>query len=207
MQNLFKFFLLFIIFTSAKNQNYLIKKKLNNVYKNYENKNNYSIKFQYLIHNSKNKFDKKNTNMYYYHNKKYNISIFEYNYIYDGKKHYEINHKNKEIKILTQKSHVPYILLEKLNFYKNNCIITSYTSNINKKVQNIDLYPIKSKQNIDKIKLKINLSKKKILELQEQYKNGIIITIKILNFNDTTKLNNNLFHFDQKKYQKYKIKN
>lgn len=205
MKNLFKILCLFVIFSYAQNKNVLIKKILNSTYKNYETKENYTIKFQYLINNPIEKLYKKNVSTSYYNKKKYNISLFQYNYIFDGKNQYQIDNKNKEITIVNKNYNDLLTPIRKLNFYKKKFTINNNKYNSNNTIQEIYLNPINSKQNISTVKLTINLSKKEILELKEIYKNGTIVTIKILNFNYKTKLNNNLFILNQNKYRKYQI--
>lgn len=205
MKNLFKFFFLFIIFSYSQKQDFLVNKLLQNVYKNYDSKEYYIINFQYLINNFQKKLHQKYTGIYYCNKQKYHISIFGYNYIFDGNKHYQINNQKRQIFMVQDYDDFVFIPTPKFNFYNKKCKIKAKKYNLNKKIEDIYLIPKDLKCKIAIIKLTINLLKKEFVSIQETYKNGIIITINIINFNHKVKLNKTLFMLDKKKYKKYQI--
>lgn len=194
----FFYFVTLIIF--AQKIDPTAQKTLEAVKKNYESKTNYQIKFQYELNNPKQKVKQKETGVLYAQGEKFNLTILGVNQIFDGKKMYQISQEDQEVTISKGEDEVitPTIIFDK---YKKGYEISKPV--VKKNIQTIKLIPTDKKNKAKEIVLTIDTSKKQLLNMTEYNKDNSIITLKVLSFDDKTKLNTSLFQFNKNNYKGY----
>lgn len=137
---------------------------------------------------------------------KYNLNYLGNNFIFNGKKLVVINKEEKEVTITNGdlEEEDGFIYPSKLlTFYKQGYIYAMGTlkNNSGRKVQYVDLTPIDSNSDIQKVQLGIDAKTKHIYKLVQIGSNGAITTFTITKFKSNQPISKNLFNFDQAKYE------
>lgn len=199
------FALLIITLFSIQKMNSASKKILNDIRKYYNSKEFYQIKFEYSLNNMKQKTHQTEIGIFYSNRRKYNISIFGINQIFDGEKKYQISHENKEIIISSIDLNDKITPIKIFDIDNKEFIIKKKQFTKIKGLQSIKLVPSNSKNQTRDFVIIIDVNKKQLIQITDTQKTGSIITLKVLDFDDITQLNPNLFIFDKDKYKGYEI--
>lgn len=137
---------------------------------------------------------------------KYFLEYLGNTVIFDGKKLYVINDEEKEVSINEGdiKEETGFIYPSKmLTFYKDgySFLLGEMKDIKGRMIQFVELYPIDSNSEIQKVILGIDKSTKHIYQLIQEGANGAVTTLTINQFKSDQDLSPTLFSFDRKKYQ------
>lgn len=182
------------------------KKLLDEVYNKVTHYDNIYLDFKYALDNNTENVHQETRGNLTLEKDKYVLNYLGATRIFDGNKIYTIVPENEEVTIESpSKEDESTISPSKmLTFYKKGF---NYKWDIQqvikgRKIQYIELKPIKSDSDIKQILLGIDIQSKNIYNLIEIGKNGTRTTITVSNFKSNQPLSKNTFKFDKNKYQK-----
>ena len=138
---------------------------------------------------------------------KYYLEYLGNTLIYDGKKLYVINNDEKEVSINDGdlQDEEGFIYPSKmLTFYKEGYTFKmgEIRNHKGRMIQNVELFPIDSKSEIEKVILGVDKASKHIYQLIQQGSNGAVTTLTINQLRSNQELSPTLFTFNRKKYEK-----
>lgn len=203
-----KIYLLFIVFTtmSIQSQNSdKAKALLDEVHRKVTNYNNICIDFKYNLDNLVENINQETKGNVTLSKDKYVLNYLGATRIFDGNKLYTIIPENEEVIIESKESSDNTITpSQMLTFYQKGY---SYKWDIEqnirgRKIQYVELKPLKSNSEIKQILLGIDIQTKHIYNLIEVGKNNTKTTITITSFKTNQPLSDNTFKFDREKYKK-----
>jgi len=196
---------IFTFFTAFSQSGEEAKKILDEVSNKMSSYNNVYIEFDYILENKTEDVQQDMNGDVILQGDKYIVNFFGSTQIFDGKKTYTIIPENEEVNISnadidSDNTITPSKLF---SFYKSG-----YTYSMGelknmkgKKIQFVKLVPIDSNSEVASVLIGINNKNKHIYVIKEIGKNGTdtILTVKKMKTNQN--LNDNIFLFDQKKYE------
>ncbi|MEB3004736.1 MULTISPECIES: LolA family protein [unclassified Capnocytophaga] len=199
------FFVLVTSFSQAQNAN-RAKALLDEVYKKVSSYKNIYIDFRYSFENSKEHIKQDTRGNVTLSGEKYLLNYMGVTKLFDGKKIYTIIPENEEVTIETANNKDEQMIMpsQMLTFYKKDF---SYKWDIvqqvkGRKIQYIELKPIKQSSDIKLILLGIDTTTKHIYNLIQVGKNEAKTTITINEFKTNQPLSGNEFVFNEDKYKK-----
>lgn len=137
---------------------------------------------------------------------KYYLEYLGNTLIFDGKKLFVINNDEKEVSVnqgdLNEEDGVIYPA-KMLTFYKEGYTFKmgKMTNEKGRMIQYVELFPMDSNSEIEKVILGIDKKTKHIYQLIQQGSNGAVTTLTINQFKSDQELSPTLFTFDRKKYE------
>ena len=206
MKKIFLFIFAFTIsFSQAQNAD-KAKAYLDEVYKKVTSYKNIYIDFRYSFENSKERIKQDTRGNVTLSGEKYLLNYMGVTKIFDGKKIYTIITENEEVTIEGAENKDEQMIMpsQMLTFYKKDF---SYKWDIvqqvkGRKIQYIELKPIKQASDIKLILLGIDTTTKHIYNLIQIGKNEAKTTITINEFKTNQPLSGNEFIFNEAKYKK-----
>ena len=199
------FFVLVTSFSQAQNAN-RAKALLDEVYKKVSSYKNIYIDFRYSFENSKEHIKQDTRGNVTLSGEKYLLNYMGVTRLFDGKKIYTVIPENEEVTIETANNKDEQMIMpsQMLTFYKKDF---SYKWDIvqqvkGRKIQYIELKPIKQSSDIKLILLGIDTTTKHIYNLIQVGKNEAKTTITINEFKTNQPLSGNEFVFNEDKYKK-----
>lgn len=199
------FFVLVTSFSQAQNAN-RAKALLDEVYKKVSSYKNIYIDFRYSFENSKEHIKQDTRGNVTLSGEKYLLNYMGVTKLFDGKKIYTIIPENEEVTIETANNKDEQMIMpsQMLTFYKKDFF---YKWDIvqqvkGRKIQYIELKPIKQSSDIKLILLGIDTTTKHIYNLIQVGKNEAKTTITINEFKTNQPLSGNEFVFNEDKYKK-----
>ena len=205
-----QFFTLLAIFamgvTLAQNSNNKAKTLLDEVYNKVTSYKNIQIDFRYTLDNPKENIKQETRGDVILEGEKYVINYLGATQIFDGKNIYTITPENEEVTIesATSKKGELYSPSNMLTFYRKGYTYKwDIEQNVKgRKIQYIDLKPIKDDTDIKQILLGIDSMTKHIYNVIQIDKKDIRTTIVVNQIKTNQTLPANKFQFDEAKYKK-----
>lgn len=194
------------IASGQNNTNSKAKALLDEVYNKISSYKNVYIDFRYTLDNQKENIKQETRGNVVLEGQKYLLNYMGASKLFDGKKIYTIVPENEEVTIESAENKDPNAIMpsEMLTFYKKGY---NYKWDIEqnvkgRKIQYIELKPVKSNSDIKQILLGIDRMTKHIYNLIQVDKNDTRTTIVINEFKTNQTLPANQFQFDEAKYKK-----
>lgn len=181
------------------------KKLLDEVYQKSLSYKNIYIGFRYTLDNAKENIKQETRGTLLLQGEKYKLDYMGVTKMFDGKKVYTIIPENEEVTIETDKKDDPNTVSPSQMFHlykKGYNYKWDIQQNVKgRKIQYIELKPIKSNTEIKQILLGIDVMTKHVYNLIEVGKNDTRTTIVVSEFKTNQPLPANTFEFDQQKYK------
>ena len=202
------FFVAFSTVSFAQNSE-KAKALLDEVSKKVRAYDNIEIEFSYVLENTTENIKQETRGDVALKDEKYRLNLMGTTRLFDGKKLYTIIPEDEEINISTYNPEDSNGITpsEMLTFYEDG-----YTYNWDikqnvkgRKIQYVKLTPIDSDAEVKEILLGIDVQTKHIYNLIQKQDNGTKVTIKVNSFKTNQPLSENLFKFNEDKYQGYYI--
>ncbi|VVV01963.1 Outer-membrane lipoprotein carrier protein [Mesonia oceanica] len=185
------------------------KALLDDVSKKVKSYDNIEIEFSYVLENTAENIKQETRGDVALKDEKYRLNLMGTTRLFDGQKLYTIIPEDEEINISTYNPEDSNGITpsEMLTFYEDG-----YTYNWDikqnvkgRKIQYVKLTPIDSDAEVKEILLGIDVQTKHIYNLIQKQDNGTKVTIKVNSFKTNQPLSENLFKFNEDKYQGYYI--
>lgn len=191
---------------TAQNTSNKAKNLLDEVHQKVSSYKNIYIDFRYTLDNSKENVKQEIRGNVTLQQDKYLLNYMGATKLFDGEKIYTIIPENEEVTIESADNKDPNNIMpsEMLTFYKKGYNYKwDIEQNIKgRKIQYIELKPIKANSDIKQILLGIDTITKHIYNLIQVGKNDTRTTIVINDFKTNQTLPANQFSFDEEKYKK-----
>ncbi len=193
----------FLSFSAMQAQN--AKQLLNEVSAKVKNYKNIKIDFKYTLQNTKENIKQDTRGDVTLQGDNYVLNMLGTTRIFDGKKIYTIVPEDEEVTISTfqKEDNKDITPSEMLTFYEKG-----YTAKMDivqnvkgRKIQFVKLIPINSNAEIKNILLGVDTQTKHIYKLIQIDNNGTKYTLTVNSFKTNLPLSQNMFKFDESKYQ------
>ncbi|MFD1316901.1 LolA family protein [Namhaeicola litoreus] len=180
------------------------KALLDKVHNNIKSFKNVVIEFDYTLENKAENVKQTNSGKAALEGEKYRVDLFGTTQIFDGTKTYTIVPDNEEVNISnTEENNENTLTPSKFySFYQNGYTykMLGAKSEGNKKIEFVQLDPIDSESDTEKIVIGIDAKKNQIENITETGKNGTQTILSVKKFLSNQSLPANTFNFDEKKY-------
>jgi hypothetical protein len=206
MKNIFNLSIVLFISLISYSQNADDAKiLLDEVSSTMNNYDNVYIEFDYTLENKAADVEQKNKGDVTIQGNKYLVNFFDTTQIYDGSKTYSIISENEEVNISTESIDDENTLTPSkfYSFYKKG-----YTYSLDKqkqingkKIQFVKLIPIDSNSDIAEVLIGVETKSKHIQQIIETGNNETQTILMVKKFLVNQNLNNDIFVFDNKKYE------
>ena len=177
---------------------------LNEVAKKMAAFENMHIKFMYVLENKEVDVKQEVEGVVYTQSEKYNLNFMGNSFIYDGTNTYIIIHDDEEVNVLDGDSDEDMLNPSKLLFFYQEGFTYQWqelkTVNGNP-IQFIKLIPIDTNSESTHFTIGINTNTKIIASISEVGNNSTVTTFTIQEFKANQDISENLFIFDESKYQ------
>ncbi|MBW2962026.1 LolA family protein [Mesonia aestuariivivens] len=185
------------------------KALLDEVSKKVRSYDNIEIEFSYVLENTTENIKQETRGDVNLKDDKYRLNLMGTTRLFDGEKLYTIIPEDEEINISTYnpEDNTGITPSEMLTFYEDGYLYKwDIKQNVKgRKIQYVKLIPIDSNAEIKEILLGIDVQTKHIYNLIQTQDNGTKVTIKVNGFKTDQNLSENLFKFNEDKYQGYYI--
>lgn len=208
MKNILNFtFAILTIFTAFSQNANEAKKLLDEVSVTMNSYDDIYISFDYVFENKEGGIDAEvSEGDAILKGDKYVVNIFGITRIFDGAETYTIIHENEEVNISNSDDDTSVLLTpsELINFHKNG--YTYYLGKLEnvkgKQIRYVNLTPIDTESEIASVQIGIDIKNKHIVSVKHIGENDSETTIKIKNLEYNKSLNDSLFSFNEKEYEK-----
>lgn len=200
---------LFIAFSIQAQNSQKAKSLLDDVSSKVKSYNNIVIDFSYILNNTAENIKQETRGDVSLKDEKYRLNLMGTTRLFDGKKIYTIIPEDEEINISTYNPEDANGITpsEMLTFYEEGYTFKwDIKQDVKgRKIQYVKLTPIDTHAEVKEILLGIDVQTKHIYNLIQTQENGTKVTIKVNSFKTNQPLSENLFKFNEDKFQGYYI--
>jgi len=194
----------FVFFTQLYAQNNAGKALLDKVHDNIKSFKNVVIDFDYTLENKAENVKQTNAGKASLEGEKYRVDLFGTTQIFDGSKTYTIVPDNEEVNISNNEENSENTITPSkfYSFYQNGYtfkMLGAKSEGI-KKLEFVQLNPIDTDSDTEKIVIGIDSKKNQIENITETGKNGTQTILSVKKFLSNQTLPEDTFKFDSKKY-------
>ncbi len=194
----------FVFFTQLYAQNNAGKALLDKVHDNIKSFKNVVIDFDYTLENKAENVKQTNAGKASLEGEKYRVDLFGTTQIFDGSKTYTIVPDNEEVNISNNEENSENTITPSkfYSFYQNGYTfkMLGAKSEGTKKLEFVQLNPIDTDSDTEKIVIGIDSKKNQIENITETGKNGTQTILSVKKFLSNQTLPEDTFKFDSKKY-------
>ena len=194
----------FVFFTQLYAQNNAGKALLDKVHDNIKSFKNVVIDFDYTLENKAENVKQTNAGKASLEGEKYRVDLFGTTQIFDGSKTYTIVPDNEEVNISNNEENSENTITPSkfYSFYQNGYTfkMLGAKSEGTKKLEFVQLNPIDTDSDTEKIVIGIDSKKNQIENITETGKNGTQTILSVKKFLSNQTLPEDTFKFDPKKY-------
>ena len=194
----------FVFFTQLYAQNNAGKALLDKVHDNIKSFKNVVIDFDYTLENKAENVKQTNAGKASLEGEKYRVDLFGTTQIFDGSKTYTIVPDNEEVNISNNEENSENTITPSkfYSFYQNGYTfkMLGAKSEGTKKLEFVQLNPIDTDSDTEKIVIGIDSKKNQIENITETGKNATQTILSVKKFLSNQTLPEDTFKFDSKKY-------